>query len=90
MFETIEMTIDERRKYLNKMRIRYWQVKERSKRSQLLDEMEVITGIHRKSILRLLHGEIERKPRRKQCGRTSGRSPALPCHPHGWLDHTRF
>ncbi len=72
MSETLEMTIDERRKYLHKMRIRYWQVKERSKRSQLLDEMEAVTGLHRKSILRLLRGELGRKPRRTQRGRTYG------------------
>ena len=58
MSETLEMTTDERRKYLHKLKIRYWQVKERSKRSQLLDVMEAITGMHRKPILRLLHGAL--------------------------------
>ena len=74
MSETSEMTIDKRRKYLHKMRIRYWQVRERRKRSQLLDEMEAVTGMHRKSILRLLHGELRRKPRRRQRGRKYGES----------------
>jgi hypothetical protein len=72
MSETSEMTIDERRKYLHKMRIRYWQVRERSKRSQLLDERQAVTRMHRKSILRLLHGELGRKPQRRQRGRTYG------------------
>ncbi len=72
MSETSEMTIDERRKYLHKMRIRYWQTKDRSKIGELLDEIETVTGMHRKSILRLMHGELGRKPRRKQRGRTYG------------------
>ncbi len=38
------MTIDEERKYLHKMRLRYWEAKRKSKRSQLLDEMEEVTG----------------------------------------------
>jgi hypothetical protein len=72
MSETLEMTIDERRKYLHKMRIRYWQAKDRGKRGELLDEMVAVTGMHRKSVLRLIHGELERKPRRRQRGRTYG------------------
>jgi hypothetical protein len=68
MSETLEMTIDERRKYLHKMRIRYWQAKDRGKRGELLDEMVAVTGMHRKSVLRLIHGELERKPRRR-CNR---------------------
>jgi hypothetical protein len=66
------MTIDERRKYLHKMRIRYWQTQDRKERSQLLDEMEAVTELHRKSLLRLIHGDLARKPRRNQRGRTYG------------------
>jgi len=66
------MTIDEQRKYLHKMRIRYWQARNRSEQSQLLDEMEQVTELHRKSILRLIHGELTRKPRQKQRGKTYG------------------
>ena len=76
MSETLEMTIDERRKYLHKMRIRYWQAKDRSKRGELLDEMVTVTGMHRKSVLRLIHGELERKPRRRQRGWTYGEEVA--------------
>jgi len=72
MSETDRMTIDERRKYLHKMRIRYWQAKNRKERSQLLDEMERVTELHRKSLLRLIHGELARKPRRKQRGCSYG------------------
>ncbi len=67
------MTIDERRKYLHKMQKRYRQAKSRSERSQLLDEMEQVTELHRKSILRLIGRDLVRKPRQKQRGKTYGR-----------------
>jgi len=67
-----KMSIDERRKYLHKMRIRYWQAKSRAERSKLLDEMEAVTELHRKSLLRLIRGELARKPRRKQRGKNYG------------------
>jgi hypothetical protein len=72
MSETDPMNVNERRKYLHKMRIRYWQVKGRGEKSHLVDEMVAVTGLHRKSILRLIHGELVRKPRRKQRGPTYG------------------
>lgn len=72
MSETDEMNIDERRKYLHKMRLRYWQAKDKTKRGKLLDEIQEVTGLHRKSLLRLLHGELVRKPRKKQRGKTYG------------------
>lgn len=39
------MNIDERRKYLHKMRMRYWQAKSRKERSALLDEMAAVTEL---------------------------------------------
>lgn len=66
------MTIDEQRKYLHRMRIRYWQAQDRRARSKLLDEMQAITELHRKSLIRLINGELARKPRRKQRGKTFG------------------
>jgi hypothetical protein len=66
-----EMTIDERYKYLRKMQKRYKKACEKE-RSDLLDEMQEITGYHRKSLLRLIHGKIIRKPRQRQRGRTYG------------------
>jgi len=45
------MTVDERRKYLRRMRRRYGKAS-RKEEKQLLDEMEVVTGQHRKSLLR--------------------------------------
>jgi len=67
-----EMTLDERRAYLKRMRPRYERA-DRAGRSALLNEMEEITGLHRKSVLRLLHApSLERQPRTGQRGRTYG------------------
>jgi hypothetical protein len=62
-----KMSIDERRKYLGRMKKRYAQAT-RKERGQLLDEMEAVTDLHRKSLIRLMNGSLERKPRRKQRG----------------------
>jgi hypothetical protein len=48
-----EMTIDERRKYLVKMLPRY-RAADRAEKGRLLTEMELVTGLHRKSLVRLL------------------------------------
>lgn len=72
MAETEPMNVDERRKYLHKMRIRYWQAKEKRAKSALLNEMEAVTNLHRKSIIRLIQGDLARKLRRKQRGKTYG------------------
>ena len=66
-----KMTIDERRKYLRKMKERYLQA-ERKERGQLLDEMEAVTELHRKTLIRLMRGNLTRQPRRKQRGRIYG------------------
>lgn len=67
-----EMTIDERRKYVNLMSERYRKAK-RKERSQLLSEMEQVSKLHRKHLIRLLNGEsLERKKRSTSRGRTYG------------------
>jgi hypothetical protein len=66
-----QMTINERYKYLRCMKKRYI-VADRPTRGLLLDEMQVVTGLHRKSLIRLLSGPMTRKPRRRQRGRTYG------------------
>jgi hypothetical protein len=66
-----KMTIDERRKYLRKMQERYLQAK-RKERGQLLDEMVAVTELHRKTLIRLMRGNLTRQPRRKQRGRIYG------------------
>jgi len=65
----ITMTLDERRKYLLRMRLRYVQAN-RPERSRLLDEMERVTELHRKSLVRLMKAEPVRQPRQQQRGRT--------------------
>lgn len=65
------MTVGERRKYLRRMQPRY-QVSSRRQRGQLLDEMEQVTQLHRKSLGRLMSGDLTRRPRRRQRGRSYG------------------
>jgi hypothetical protein len=68
------MTVDERRKYLKRMQGRYW-VADRAGRGALLDEMELVTGLHRRSLVRLLspHGPgLGRQTRQRQRGRVYG------------------
>ena len=66
-----KMTVNERRKYLHRMKRRYLQA-DRKGREQLLDEMEAVTELHCKSLIRLMNGSLERKPRQRQRGRTYG------------------
>ena len=66
-----KMSIDERYKYLRCMKRRYRKAK-RKERSRLLDEMEAITELHRKSLIRLIHSSLERQPRHRQRGPTYG------------------
>jgi hypothetical protein len=66
------MTVDERRKYLAKMLERYVKA-DRGGRGRLLDEMEAVTGMHRKSLLKLLgRRDLARRKRRRQRGRAYG------------------
>jgi len=53
------------------MQTRYAQA-DRKQRGQLLDEMEAVTGKHRKSLVRLMNSSLERKKRCKQRGETYG------------------
>jgi len=66
------MTIDERRKYVKLMESRYRKAK-RKERSQLLSEMEQVSKLHRKHLIRLLNGQsLERKKRSTPRSRTYG------------------
>ena len=59
-----KMSVDERRKYLKLVARRYAKAG-RVERSSLLTEMAAVTGLHRKSLLRLLNGPtLERAPKR--------------------------
>src|SRR5947199_1554239 len=67
-----EMTIDERRKYVKLMASRYQKAK-RNERSQLLTEMEQVSKLHRKRLIRLLNGEsLERQKRQTPRSRPYG------------------
>src|SRR5437764_13206981 len=67
-----EMTIDERRKYLKLMAPRYQQAK-RKERSQLLSEMEQVSKLHRKHVIRLLNGQsLDRQKRKTARSRSYG------------------
>ena len=66
-----QMTINERYKYLRMMQKRYRKAS-RKERSRLLDEIQVVTQLHRKSLLRLMKDEMVRKPK------TRRKSPGWP------------
>lgn len=65
------MTIEERLKYLRLVKARYEQAN-RQGRSQLLDEMERITSLDRKTIIRRMNGSLVRTTRKRQRGRVYG------------------
>lgn len=71
MAEPEPMTLPERRKYLRLLQPSYRSAGRRQ-RSSLLDEAERVTGRHRKSLIRLLRGSLQRKPRSRQRGRSYG------------------
>ena len=72
MLDVPPMTITERRTYLARMLPRYLAA-DRPARGQLLDEMEAVTGLHRKSLLRLLNAAtLARQPRTRPRSRTYG------------------
>ena len=66
-----KMTIDERFKYLRMQKKRYAQMG-RKERARMLDELEQVTGLNRKTLIRHMNGNPIRKPRRKQRGKTYG------------------
>ena len=66
-----KMTIDERWKYLRRMQKRYLKAN-RTGRSQLLGEMEAVTGQHRKSLIRRMGSDLKRRHRQRQRSRVYG------------------
>jgi hypothetical protein len=71
MSETEPMNVDERRKYIHKMWGRY-RDQGKGEKGKLLDEIEAVTGLHRKAIIRLLNGRLSRKKRSRERGREYG------------------
>lgn len=64
------MSDSSRRQYLEVMQERY-RAAGRKERSSLLDEMEEVTGLARKTLIRLMSkSDLRRKPRSKERGRT--------------------
>ena len=66
-----EMTIDERWKYLRKMKRRYVKAG-RKEQGRLLDEMEAVTGMHRKSLIRRMNSDLVRQARSREREKTYG------------------
>lgn len=66
-----KMTIDERRKYLRRMKERYVGAS-RAERTELLDDMVQMTELDRKTIIRLMKGGLDRKPRQRQRSQVYG------------------
>jgi hypothetical protein len=72
MLKERQMNVNERRKYVKVMKPRYMKAT-KAERSCLLGEMEQVTGMHRKSLTRLLNAStLERKKRRSQRQRSYG------------------
>ncbi len=71
MADDDKMSIQERDKYLRKMQKRYRKA-DRHTRGKLLDEMQTVTELHRKSLIRLMGSSIRRKPRVGRRGPTYG------------------
>ena len=71
MADNDKMTLQERDKYLRKMQKRYRKADKLTK-GKLLDEMETVTELHRKSLTRLMGSTIRRKPRQGRRGSTYG------------------
>ena len=72
MQDDTPMPLAERRTYLGRMRGRSLRAA-RSERGRLLDEMDVVTGLHRKSLLCLLHTpDLARQPRTRQRAKPYG------------------
>jgi hypothetical protein len=71
-----QMTIDERRKHLRTMKKRYVKANHKKSQGLLLDEMEAVTALDRKTLIRSMNGSLERRPRSRARGAlwpTSGR-----------------
>ena len=72
MLTETPMNVNERRKYINLMKPRYLKAA-KAERSVLLSEMEQVTGMHRKSLTRLINARtLERKKRTGHRQRTYG------------------
>jgi len=74
------MTINERRKYLRLMQKAYQTTADRADRSRLLDTMAEVTGLNRKTLIRLMDSDLKRKRREKHRGQTYKRDVDQALH----------
>jgi hypothetical protein len=66
-----QMTLSERRKYLSLVQKSY-RAADRTDRRQLLNTMVEVTGLNRKSLIRLMASDLTRRPRQRQRGQEYG------------------
>ncbi len=71
MADSDKMTLQERDQYLRKMQKRYRKA-DKDAKGRLLDEMQAVTELHCKSLIRLMATKIQRKPRAGRRGPTYG------------------
>jgi hypothetical protein len=71
MSETEPMNMNEHRKYIHKMWKRYREGNKKDK-GHLLDEIEAVTSLHRKSIIRTINGQLSRKSNCRERSREYG------------------
>ena len=71
MADDEKMTLSERRKYLRLIQKSY-QTADWAGRRLLLDTMEDVTGLDRKSLIRLMASDLTRRPRQRQRGQQYG------------------
>jgi transposase InsO family protein len=72
MPDTTPMTVNERRKCLQRIQLKYLAA-DRPTQGQILDLLTEQTGLHRKSLVRLLHAtDLRRHPRTRPRGRVYG------------------
>ena len=67
----VKMSVDERRKYLMTVQPRYI-ASNRKGRTDILTELQQVTRLDRKTLIRLMHSDLKRKRRSKQRVRTYG------------------
>jgi hypothetical protein len=71
MATTEKMPIEERYQYLRRMQ-KFYRQANRKEKKELLDQMEMHTGLHRKSLIRHMNSSLQRKPRRRERGNEYG------------------
>ena len=67
-----QMNLHERYKYLRLMQPEY-QSANRAEQGRMLDTLETVTGLDRKTLIRLLSSDLKHQPRRRERGNTYGR-----------------